>query len=176
MVASGFRGLEQPKPEEWRVLETYVLGFSARYNVDPMYFSAILDGLYSRYVNLPQGEKEADDLEVAAIPTELFLAVIERLHMLPNLPCGSAIVECINKLASRSLPARLLDIVTFYAMNDPDPKDDIWKGTNGGDPWSHGINCVRGQAAECLGTLLFADETRLAPLRPALMADRKSVV
>jgi len=145
-------------------------------DVDPMYFSAILNGLCSRHVNLAQSEKEADDLDVVAIPTELFLSVIERLHSLPKLACGSAIVGCIQKLASRSLVTRFLDIVSFYAINDPDPKDDIWKGTEngvkyyGGEPHSHGINCVRGQAAECLGTLLFADETRLESLRPALMA------
>ncbi len=145
-------------------------------DIDPDYFSAILDGLCSRHTNLGEQEKPADDADVSSLPTALFFEAIERIHALPSRPCGSAIVGCIQKLAGRALPTRLLEIVSFYAIHDPDPIEDIWRRTddrvdyNSGGPYSHGINCVRGQAAECLGTLLFADEKRLELLRPALMA------
>ncbi len=151
-------------------------------DVDPAYFSAILDGICSRYTNLSEEEKEADANEVASLPTELLFGVIERLHSLPNRPCGSSVVECVQMLADRALPAWLLEIVSFYAMNDPDPEDDIWKGTDnrveyyGGDPYLHGINCVRGQAAQCMETLLFADEARFESLRSALMATAEDPV
>lgn len=118
--------------------------------IEPVYFSAILEGLCSRYVNFSTpSEKEADELAIAATPTELFVEVIKRLHSLPNKPCGSVIVECIQLLSNRTLSDELLDIVSYYAMNDPDPESDIWKKENyyGGDPHNHGINCVRGQAA-----------------------------
>lgn len=145
-------------------------------DIEPMYFSAILNGLCSRWVNLSKEEKAADEADVAALPTETFLRVISRLHDLPNRPCGSAIVGCIGLLANRTLPISCLEIASHYAMHDLDPESDIWKpsanGMNyyGGDPHSHGINCVRGQAAECLRSLLFADEPRLETLKPALNA------
>jgi hypothetical protein len=40
----------------------------------------------------------------------------------------------------------------------------------GGEPYSHGIHCVRGQAAEAIASLLYRDEARLEFLRPALIA------
>ena len=61
-------------------------------------------------------------------------------------------------------------------MHDPNPETDIWQesvGSNnyyGGEPYSHGINCVRGQAAEAISSLLYHDSTRLDALRPALHA------
>ena len=79
-------------------------------DVDPMYFSAVLDGLCSRYTNLEKEEKEADQKEIDVTPTETFLGVIDRLHSLPGRPCGSAIVSCIRILADRQLPAEVLEI------------------------------------------------------------------
>ena len=141
-------------------------------NVNSLYFSAILDGLCTRYSNLGKEEKEADQIEIDATPTETFLSVIDRLHSLPGRPCGSAIVGCIRTFSDRQLPAHVLDIVSFYATSDPDPETDIWqdKSANyyGGNPYDHGINCVRGQAAEAISTLLYGDKTRLDTLRPTL--------
>ncbi len=70
-------------------------------DVDPIYFSAILDGLYSRYVNLALEEKAADEEQISAFSTETFMSVIDRLHELPNRPCGSAIASCIGRLSPR---------------------------------------------------------------------------
>jgi hypothetical protein len=151
-------------------------------DVDPMYFSAMLDGLCSRYTNLGKEEKELDQQEIASTPTDAFLVVIERLHSLPGRPCGSAIAGCIRILSDRQLPALALDIVSFYAMHDPDPRTDVWQDDvdgskyHGGDPHSHGINSVRGQAAEAISALLYDDATRLDVLRPALAALSKDPV
>ncbi len=145
-------------------------------HLEPMYFSAILDGLCSQHINLDKEEKEADQKQRDSTPTELFLNVIDRLHSLPGQPCGSAIAGCIRTLSDRQLPTRVLEIVAHYAMSDPDPKSDIWQpiadGTTyyGGDPYTHGINCVRGQAAEAFSTLLHDDNARFETLRPALEA------
>jgi hypothetical protein len=144
--------------------------------VDPMYFSAILDGICSRYTNFTREEKEVDQQEIAAVQTEVFLNVIDRLHALPGRPCGSAIVGCIEKLSERRLPVQVMDIVSFYATSDPDPEADIWRQTAGGnnyyggEPYNHGINCDRGQAAQAICSLLYDDESRIDGLRSALHA------
>ena len=53
-------------------------------------------------------------------------------------------------------------MVSYYAMNDPDPEEDVWKKDAGegdryymGDPYHHGINCVRGRAGggDCSATV-----------------------
>jgi hypothetical protein len=144
--------------------------------VHPMYFSAILDGMCSRYVTLDIKEKEADRPDVAATPTQVFLDVVDHLHSLPGRPCGSAVVNCIGMLSDRNLPPCSLDIVSFYATSDPDPETDAWQQTvegkryYGGSPYDHGINCVRGQAATALSSLVDDDSSRFERLRPALEA------
>ncbi len=140
------------------------------------YFSAILDGLSGRSMN-PGPEMDADKREMEITETDVFLSVIDRAHTLPGKPCGLAIVDCIKMLSDRDLPSRILDIVSYYAMNDPDPEEDMWKEDAGegdryyrGDPYEHGINCVRGRAAEAIGALLYSNQTRLTDLHGALDA------
>jgi len=150
--------------------------FKMPLDVSPIYFSAILSGLCSLYCNLNGEEKTLEDGNFAAFPTNVLLSVIERLHQLPNRPCGTAIVGCIRRMANRQLPAEVLDVVSHYAINDPDPTSDVWQesvnGSHfyGGNPHGHGINSVRGQAAESIGALLFEDSKRLDGLRHALSA------
>lgn len=145
-------------------------------HVASIYFSAILDGLSSRYLNLHNNDNPEEEKQIAAISSETFFGVIDRLHELPNRPCGPAIVACIQRLSDRQLSARIIEIAFYYACHDPDPSADIWqdkvdrKGFHGGDPYAHGINCVRGQAAGALATLLYDDHGRLDQLRPALVA------
>jgi hypothetical protein len=142
--------------------------------VHPHYFSAILEGLASLYASLSKEEKEADQREIAAAPTDFFLNVIDCLHTLPNKPCGSAIVGCIGMLSDRQIPNEYLAIVSYYAIHDPDPSTDIWQeGTNngkyyGGEPYTHGINSVRGKAARTISQLLYDDKGRIDTLRLAL--------
>jgi hypothetical protein len=145
-------------------------------HIGAIYFSAILDGLTSRYVNLHNNEKAEEQKKIDAISSETFFNVIDRLHELPKKPCGSAIVACIQRLSDRQLPARIMEIACYYACHDSDPRSDIWldkvegRGFYGGDPYAHGINCVRGQAAGTLATLLYDDQGRLDQLRPTLLA------
>lgn len=139
-------------------------------SLNPIYFGAVLNGISSRFGGLSADEKEADDRNLSETTSELFTEAIERLHALPGRPCGSAICGCVEKIASRKLPAQLCSIVSYYANEDPDPDADIWKekGYYGGDPYDHGINCVRGQGARAIASLLFADERRFDELLPAL--------
>ncbi|QDT45178.1 hypothetical protein Pan241w_52970 [Gimesia alba] len=145
-------------------------------NLSPTYFSAILDGLCGRYTNFNKEEKVADQKVFEETPTATFLKVIDRLHKLPKRPCGSSITNCIGLLSSRQLPKQILEIVMYYATSDPNPDTEMWQQTSGGnyyhggDPYQHGINCVRGQAAEAISSLLFNDETRFEILLPTLEA------
>ena len=141
-----------------------------------IYFSAILDGLSGRFVN-GESDRKADRAAMGEVATGVLLDVIERVHALPGRPCGSSIVHSIGVLADRDLPLRTLETVSYYAMHDPDPDEDIWRKDAGdgsryyrGDPYHHGINCVRGQAAKAIAALLDGNQTRLAALREALEA------
>ena len=143
-------------------------------DLHPYYFSAILDGLCSRFTQ-GEEEKKADQQKIEATPTETFLKIIDRLHSLPGRPSGSSILHCIRVLASRHLLSRILEIVSYYATSDPDPETDIWQKDAGngtsyysGDPYSHGINSVRGKAAQTIASLLYGDQSRIDALRPAL--------
>jgi hypothetical protein len=56
-----------------------------------------------------------------------------------------------------NLDLDLIEILAEYALNDPDPKEELWETDAGsgtpyydGDPHAHGINTVRGSATERL--------------------------
>lgn len=113
----------------------------------------------------------------AAEPAELetVLDAVRRLHALPERPAGRWLTRVIAKRADEQLPADVLDLVAWYAVEDPDPETDTWKqqagsgaADYGGDPYSAGINSVRGAAAEAMTSLLYAYEGRVERFRPAL--------
>lgn len=156
---SRFAGLVQRMPNE----------------ILPDYFSAILDGICSRFASLGGDDKEHDDRNRLATNVDVFLSVINRLHGLPNRPCGLSIVYGIESLSTRLLPNHVLEVVAYYAMHDPDPINDAWKETTAdgravysGSIEDFGINTVRGAAAWTMTSLLFDDLNRLPLLLPAL--------
>ncbi len=140
-------------------------------DIESTYFSAIVDGLCGRF--LTEGvDRKADSEAMCKLSTATFMDVIDRVHSLPGRPCGSAIVHCVGALSDRDdLSPAALAAVSYYAMNDPDPRDDIWRdGLYDSDPYFHGINSVRGQAAEAIGRLLRTRPERLIGLREALVS------
>jgi hypothetical protein len=142
--------------------------------INPLYFSAILDGMSGCGHNATDEVKESENAKIATVQTSVFEKVIRRLHALPNRPCGTAIASCFGKLSSRNWSEQILDILVFYATEDPDPESDVWKSDGDevnyydGDPYSHGIKTVRGQAAEAIGSLLYDDGDRLSRLLPCI--------
>ena len=145
-------------------------------NISSKYFSAILDGLSGRFVSGTH-EKEAEVMVIRGMESEVFLDVIDRVHRLPGKPCGTAIANCIRVLSDRDLPVRTLDTISYYAIHDPNPSEDLWRrdagdGSRyyGGDPYVYGINSVRGQTASAIQSLLFSDNTRLTALLRAVVA------
>jgi hypothetical protein len=141
-------------------------------SVDPIYVSAILDGLGSYAANLAGEAKEADEKELASFPIEILEQVIHRVHSLPTRPCGSSISHLIERLADRELAAATLDALAHYATEDPDPETDIWKDESrnyyGGNPFDHGINTVRGRATIAIGNLVFTGQGRWEQFRPTI--------
>ncbi len=142
--------------------------------INPLYFSAILDGMSRCGHNATDEIRKSESAQIATVQTSVFEKVIRRLHALPNRPCGTAIASCFGKLSSRNWSNQLLDILVFYATEDPDPESDVWKSDGDevnyydGDPYSHGINTVRGQAARAIGSLLYDDGDRVSRLLPCI--------
>ena len=103
------------------------------------------------------------------------LAAMRRCHGLAGCPCGQTICEPVLKSPELDWPGEALDIVAWYATEDPDPEREFWRTEAslggvyyGGDIFTAGINCVRGRAAEAIGALIFEDPSRLDGFRPAL--------
>lgn len=122
------------------------------------YFDAILRGV-------------ADvDLE----PT-LLTELCEYCHQIPQRPCGRWICWLVGKQAQQALPECVIDIIAWYAVEDSDPKAELWRVDAGGGKLyyngeieAHAINTVRGSAAETIASLLFADINRLHQLLPVM--------
>ena len=141
-------------------------------SVESIYFSAILDGLGSFAANLAGDAKKADEKELSSFPIELLEQVIQRAHSLTTKPCGSSISNLIERLADRELTTATLDALAYYATEDADPDDDIWKDKSrnyyGGNPLDHGINTVRGRAAIAIGRLIFTSQNHWNHFRPTI--------
>lgn len=106
----------------------------------------------------------------AGVSTETLLEVCRRCHELPGRPSGRWICEAVEKAADRPLPEELLEIVAWYATEDPDPEQELWRTDAGngqpyygGDILMAGINSARGRAAETMATLVFREVDR-API------------
>jgi hypothetical protein len=77
---------------------------------------------------------------------------------------------------SDSIAGDLLDMVAWYATDDPDPESDTWRTTPpgggspdyGGDPVSAGLNSTRGFALFAIAALIFYQPSRAARFMPAL--------
>jgi len=103
-------------------------------------------------------------LQDARLPTELLVRVVECAHNRPDRLQGRWLPRTIASHGDQPLPRAMLDVIAWYAIQDPDPAEELWrkdKGTNGpyynGDPYFHGINSVRGNAATAIARLIVKD-------------------
>ncbi len=111
----------------------------------------------------------------AGVSTETLLEVCRRCHKLPNRPSGRWICHAVEKVADRPLPNELLEIVAWYATEDPNPERELWRTDSGneqpyygGDILTAGINSARGRAAEAIAALIFRDAERTPIFSQAL--------
>lgn len=111
----------------------------------------------------------------AGVSLDLAVRLCRRCHDLPSRPLGRWIPPVIAKLSPLQLPDEALEIVAWYATEDPDPERELWRTDAGGNKTHFGgsidaaaINSVRGVAAEAVGILIFHDRERLAKLLPTV--------
>ena len=123
------------------------------------YFEAVLRGI-----------SEAD-LDIETVTT-----VCERCHRIEGRPLGREICQPIASATQGEVPSEALDIVAWYATEDPDPDRELWRTAvpHGSDHYyrgnalEHGINTIRGRAAQAVARLIEGCPERITYLQPAL--------
>lgn len=121
-------------------------------NTNIYYFQAILRGIAETTIE---------------IAVETALRVCQYYHQLPGKPYGYDISRLIEKLAYLPWDKQGLEIIAYYALNDPDPKQGCRKiqfdNVNNNDLdeiLTEGINSVRGRAVCAIAELIFKDKDR----------------
>ena len=151
------RVLENQVKQEPERFAKLVLEFPDEAN--PSYFEAVLRGI-----------SEAD------LDIETVTRVCERCHRIEGRPLGREICQPIANATPGKVPPEALDIVGWYATEDPDPDRELWRTPvprssdyyYRGDALEHGINTVRGRAAQAIAALIEGDPERIAYLHPVL--------
>jgi hypothetical protein len=125
---------------------------------NPTYFDAVLRGLSQTVL----------DSNVAA-------EVCRRVHRLPNRPCGRDVVHLIEKMDASTIPGDVLEILAWYATEDGDPGQELWRTESwsgkpyyGGDIFTAGLNSVRGAAAIAMARIFFESGVTVSRLIPIL--------
>ena len=128
-------------------------------HANPLYFEAILHGLSDTGLDI-----------------EAIVRVCERCHRIEGRPLGRYICEPIANLAQGKVPSEALDLVAWYATEDPDPQQEMWRTQVSpgkgyyydGDILNAAINTNRGRAAEAMAKLIEYDQKRITYFQPAL--------
>jgi len=163
-----FEQLSKEQPERFAQL-----GLRIGANAPPIYLERLLLGL----------TQPNDDAERAT--DDAVFAILRHVAALPEVPGARWIGRLVGTRADNDIPTDVLRIVATTAA-DPDPREDLWAteapsggAWYGGDPWSHGMNTVRGSAAEAIARLLYARPERAEQLLEAvryLVADPSAAV
>ena len=151
------RVLENQVKQEPERFAELVMRFPSEAN--PSYFRAVLCGISAA----------GSDIDTIA-------RVCELCHQVEGRPLGREICDVIANFSQDQVPSRTLDLVAWYAIEDQDPTQELWRVSvsphgdfyYGGDIHNHGINTVRGRAAESVARLVEGDHERLAYFRPVL--------
>ena len=127
-------------------------------NAHPDYFNAILRGIMGA------------DLDIEEV-----LPVCIKCHNLPGKPCGRWIHRPIAALAEKALPQEALEMVAWYATEDPDPEKEMWRTEASSGNFYYGgrildaaINSVRGSACESIAKLIFANSNYITFFLPSI--------
>ena len=103
-------------------------------------------------------------LKEAAIPSELKLAVVRRIFGMNHHGCLCAALDLLGLINDMELPEDMIQFIR-QAAEHPDPETELWDGEKpyyGGDILTHGINTVRGHAAEAIRDLVLGNSRYLA--------------
>ena len=139
------------EPERFSEL---VLKFSTHAN--PFYFEAVLRGICDANLDL-----------------DTIVRVTERCHRIQERPLGRYICDPIARSAQGNVPPEALDLVAWYATEDSDPEQELWRiqASLGqeyyyrGNVLENGINTSRGRAAQAMARLIEVDGNRIAHLQ-----------
>lgn len=157
------------REREW--LEDRVLGgarelareLEKQTKTDPLRFARLMLALPDD-ANEHYFEAIVMGLREGGLPLDLLRQVVIRTHDRPERPHGRWIPDMIASHGDSELDAELLDVVTWYATQDPDPDEELWSinagGAGpyyGGSPYGHGINTARGSAARAVAGLIARD-------------------
>ncbi len=130
--------------------------------------------------NLSYFEAVLRGISDANLDLESVVRVCERCHRIEGRPLGREICEPIASLAKANVPPEALDLVAWYATEDPDPQQELWRTQATpqitsevehyyrGDVLTNGINTSRGRAAQALARLIESDKQRVAYFQAAL--------
>ncbi|MFZ1936913.1 MAG: hypothetical protein WCB27_04280 [Thermoguttaceae bacterium] len=138
------------------------------------YFEAILNGICAQH-NLSGEQCKADDVDFRALGSDIVLGLVRRLHRLPKRPCGRSICRAFERLAEGPMSEADLQMLSYYALDDPDSGDNRWlhqdtfkKADPSENAHTDGYSSVRGYAARAIESLLFANYSRSPVLVPLI--------
>jgi hypothetical protein len=166
---SAIRRYRDDSDKQW--LDDRVLGgarqlagaLEERTKTEPERFAKLLLALPDD-ANEAYSEAIVRGLHAGALPLELLAHVAERVHDRLGRPHGRWLPRIIASHGGNRLQTDLLDIIAWYATEDPDPAEEHWRSEEagkdpayGGDPRFHGINSVRGSTAHAIATLIAQD-------------------
>jgi hypothetical protein len=121
------------------------------------YFDALLRGI------------AASDHDVSIDATR---ALVERCHALPGRPCGRWIAQPLQRHRDAPLPHDLVEILSWYALNDPDPPEvsDNFSGdiSEAERVELQGLNSVRGAIAYEIAVHIHRHKENVEPFTPAI--------
>jgi hypothetical protein len=121
------------------------------------YFDALLRGV------------AASDHDVSI---DVSRALIERCHALPGRPCGRWIAHPLQRHRDAPLPQDVVEILSWYAINDPDPPEvsEDFSGDISEEERVElqGLNSVRGAIAYELAVHIHHHRENVEPCMPAI--------
>ncbi len=117
--------------------------------------------------------------------TELKLEVCRKAYSEFRDECGKEISDLLGSI-KEPLPDDAVQMLNWLATEHPDPEKELWnENATGGTPYSggdirnHGINTIRGRAAEAIGALIQRDSSYIERFRTTvekLSGDKSTAV
>ena len=98
------------------------------------------------------------------------------VHRIEDRPLGRYICDLVASSAQDNVPLEALDLVAWYATEDRNPQEDLWRTqvsqekTNRIDEkiLTNGLNTNRGSVAMAMAKLIDIDHSRIPYFQPAL--------
>jgi hypothetical protein len=145
----------------------------------PVYFEALLRGIGSPSERRPAGTGSSDVKE-SLISDEEFKIFIRHCFKTEGEVVGRWLCHAIQSRTHHEFDPEIGQLLVHFATKGVDPVADSWTqdGTGkmyGGDPLTEGINTTRGEAAQGIAALLFAQPDKFPIFRDTiekLVADK----